>query len=62
MKKAINNTFHTIGAAAMIFGVLMVVKAAGMADLGGDFNELVHLSLAGSAAMVIGAFVAWWKV
>lgn len=62
MKRAINKTFHTIGAAAMIFGVLMVVKAAGMADLGGDFNELVHVTLAGTAAMGIGAFVAWWKI
>ena len=62
MRRAINNTFHTIGAAAMIFGILMVVKAAGMADLGGDFNELVHVTLAGTAAMGIGAFLKWWKV
>ena len=62
MKQAINRTFHTIGAVSMIFGILMVVRAAGMADLGGDFNELVHLSLAGSAAMVIGAFLGWWRV
>ena len=62
MRRAINKTFHTIGAAAMIYGILMIVKAAGMADLGGDFNELVHVTLAGAAAMGIGAFVAWWKV
>lgn len=62
MRRTINNTFHTIGAAAMIFGILMVVKAAGMADLGSDFTEMVHVCLAGSAAMGIGAFVAWWKV
>lgn len=62
MKRTINTVFHSIGAGIFIYGTILAVKAAGMADLGGDFNELVHLSLAGSAAMVIGAFVAWWKV
>lgn len=62
LKKTINNTFHTIGAAAVIYGILMIVRAAGMADLGGDFSELVHVTLAGTAAMGIGAFVAWWKI
>lgn len=62
MRRAINKTFHTIGAAAVIYGILMIVRAAGMADLGGDFSELVHVTLAGTAAMGIGAFVAWWKV
>ena len=62
MKRTINLTIHTIGMAAVLFGVLMVVKAAGMADLGGDFNELVHVTLAGTAAMGIGAFLRWWRV
>ena len=62
MKRTINLTIHTIGMAAVLFGVLMVVKAAGMSDLGGDFNELVHVTLAGTAAMGIGAFLRWWRV
>lgn len=62
MRRTINLTIHTIGMAAVLFGVLMVVKAAGMADLDGDFNELVHVTLAGTAAMGIGAFLKWWKV
>lgn len=62
MKRTINTVFHSIGAGIFIYGTILAVKAAGMADLGGDFNELVHVTLAGTAAMGIGAFVAWWKV
>lgn len=62
MRHAINRINHIVGTIIFIIGILMLFKAAGLADLGGDFADLVHTSLASVAAVCVGAFVIWWKV
>lgn len=62
MRKTINNILHTAGALVFVYGLLLGVRAAGLADLGGDFSEMTHICAAGVAAMACGAFIGWWKV
>ena len=62
MKKTLNTTFHGIGVAACVYGALLMVKAAGMADLGGEFAELARVAFCGVCALGIGSFVGWWKI
>lgn len=60
MKHAFNKTIHMIGIGFVLFGLLMMVRAAGMADLGGDFAELTRVALSGVVAAAGGIFVGWW--
>lgn len=62
MKHAINKIYHTAGAGIMVFGILMLIKAGGMADLGGDFTEMVHVCWCSAAAITCGAFLRRWNV
>lgn len=62
MKRTINTVFHSIGAGIFLYGVLLAVRAAGMADLGGDFGELARISVCGAWAILTGAFVGCWKI
>lgn len=62
MKKALNKIYHVAGTVAIAYGLMMGCKAAGMADLGGDFTEMVHVVLAGVSALICGAFLEWWRV
>lgn len=62
MKKKINAIYHTAGTAIIIIGFLLAARAAGLADLGGDFNEMVRTVICGAAAMLIGLFIRWWQV
>ncbi len=62
MKRTINKIYHTAGAAIMIYGFLMLIRAAGIADLGGDYTEMVHVCGCSIAAFACGMFLRWWKV
>lgn len=62
MKRTVNTIFHGIGAGIFLYGTLLAVKAAGMADLGGDFGEIMRIVLCGICALGVGAFVGCWKV
>lgn len=62
MKRRLNSIYHTAGAAIIVIGFLLAARAAGLADHGGDFNEMVRTVTCGAAAMVIGAFLRWWQV
>jgi len=61
MKRTINTALHSIGGFAICAGFILMIKAAGMADLGGDFAELVHISLSGAAMASLGAVLMWWR-
>lgn len=62
MRRTINNIIHTAGAVACIYAIILAIKAAGLADLGGDWNEMVALCKCSAAALAIGSFVRWWKI
>ena len=62
MRKTINSIYHTAGAAIIVYGILLAVKAAGMADLNGDFTEIAHVCGCSIAAMACGTFLRGWKV
>lgn len=62
MKHALNSTFHFIGIMAAVLGVLLMVRAAGMADLGGSMADIAHSGICGLGAFFIGLFLGWWKV
>ena len=62
MKHAINSIYKVLGTGIIAFGFILAVRAAGLADLGGDFSEVYRTTLCGFAAMGIGAFIRGWKV
>ena len=62
MKHAFNSGIHLIGACAIAFGFILMVKAAGLADLGGTMAEITHNGTCGLAAAGLGALLSWWNV
>ena len=62
MKNLINTTIHGIGYLFVMVGFIMMVKAAGDADLGGAMADVMHYSMAAIAAFIGGGFLTWWKV
>ena len=62
MKRTLNKIYHTAGIMILLYGTLMAVRAAGMADLGADFAEIAHSCMAGMAAILCGAFLEWWQL
>ena len=62
MRHTINTTIHAIGGLVLLWGILMGVKAAGLAALGGDFAEMAALCKCSLAASACGGFLQWWRV
>lgn len=62
MKRAINRIYHTAGAVIVLYGMLLAVKAAGIADLDGDETEMIRTVICSIAALACGMFVRWWRV
>lgn len=62
MKKMTNEAIHMIGVGFVLFGALLVIKASGMCDLGGDLTALVRYAVAGMVSIIGGRFLAWWRV
>ncbi len=60
--KAFNHGIHMIGGCAVVLGILLIIRAAGLADLNGTMPEIVHSGLCGIGAFGIGALLTWWKV
>lgn len=58
----LNTLFHGIGIAMLAFGIVMGVKAAGIADLGGDFTEMVACCKCAAVAVLGSAFFANWNI
>ena len=51
-----------IGAAAMVFGIVLAIKAAGIADLGGSEYDILSNGIKGLEILVIGLLLTKWKV
>lgn len=62
MKKMANETIHMVGVGFVLFGTLLVIKASGMCDLGGDLSALVRYATAGMVSVIGGRFLVWWRV
>jgi hypothetical protein len=62
MKQTINTTIHGIGYLFVMVGFLMMVKAAGDADLAGTMSDIMRYSIAAIVAFIGGGFLTWWKV
>ncbi len=61
-RRNMNMVLHAIAFAMLVFGFVMAVKAAGLADLDGDFNEMVRSIECGIVAILGGAFLWTWNV
>lgn len=53
---------HGIAFGMLVFGFVMAVKAAGLADLDGDFAEMVRCVECGLVAILGGAFLGKWNI
>lgn len=62
MKQTINTTIHGIGYLFVMVGFLMMVKAAGDADLSGTMSDIMRYSIAAIVAFIGGGFLTWWRV
>ena len=62
MKYRINAIFHHIGYAAIVAGIVFGIKAAGLADLGGNWGEIVPASMYAASFVSLGALLAWWEI
>ena len=62
MKQLINTTVHGIGYLFVMIGFVMMVKAAGDADLSGTMADIMRYCMAAVAAFVGGGFLTWWRV
>ena len=62
MRHTINTTIHAIGGLVLLWGILMGIKAAGLADLGGDFAEMAALCKCSLAAMACSLFLQRWRI
>ena len=62
MKQTINTTIHGIGYLFVMIGFLMMVKAAGDADLDGAMVDIMRYSMTAIAAFIGGGFLTWWRV
>ena len=62
MRQAINTTIHGIGYLFVMIGFLMMVKAAGDADLAGTMSDIMRYSIAAIVAFIGGGFLTWWRV
>lgn len=61
-RRKLNMVLHAFAVCLCLFGFVMVVRAAGLADLGGDFSELIRCVECGLTAFGGGAFLWWWKI
>lgn len=62
MRHTINTTIHGIGYLFVMIGFLMMIKAAGDADLDGAMVDIMRYSMAAIAAFIGGGFLTWWRV
>lgn len=62
MRHTINTTIHGIGYLFVMIGFLMMIKAAGDADLDGAMVDIMRYSMAAIAAFIGGGFLTWWHV
>lgn len=62
MRRMLNKINHGIAFGMLVFGFVMAVKAAGIADLGGDFSEMVRSAECGVVAILGGAFLWAWNI
>lgn len=62
MKKMTNEAIHMVGVGFVFFGTLLIIKASGMCDLGGDLSTLVRYATAGMVSIIGGRFLVWWRV
>ena len=62
MKQTINTTIHGCGYLFFMIGFIILIRAAGDADLDDTVIDIMRCSMAGLAACIGGAFLAWWRV
>lgn len=62
MKQFINTTVHGVGYLFVMIGFVMMVKAAGDADLSGTMSDIMRYCMAAVTAFVGGGFLTWWRV
>ena len=62
MRRTINTIIHSVGYLFFMVGFIMMVKAAGDADLVGTMDSIMRYSVAGIIACVGGLFLTWWRV
>ena len=62
MKHILNTTIHGTGYLFFMIGFILCIGAAGNSDLGVELTEVFRLAMAGLAACLGGAFLAWWRV
>lgn len=57
-----NETIHMVGVGFVLFGTLLVIKASGMCDLGGECAEIARYAVAGLVSILGGRFLTWWRI
>ncbi len=62
MRNTINTAIHMTGGLVLLLGLVLAIKAAGLADLGGELTEIVALCKCGLAAMVCSLFLQKWRI
>lgn len=62
MKHTINTAIHTTGGLVLLLGLVLAVKAAGLADLGGELTEIAALCKCSLAAMACSLFLQKWRI
>lgn len=62
MKQTINTFIHGVGYLFFMVGFIMMVRAAGDADLSGAMTDIMRYSVAGMIACFGGLFLARWRV
>ena len=62
MKHALNTVFHGTGYLCIMVGFIMMIAAAGNADLDGAMVDILHYGMCGVAASLVGLFLTRWRV
>jgi len=62
MKTFYNTLTHGTGYLCIMVGFIMMIAAAGCADLDGAMVDILHYGMCGTAAFLIGLFLTRWRV
>lgn len=62
VKRMYNKAIHFIGICFGIFGIMMLMKMAGLGDWGGSCADIARYGAVGLVSISGGAFLAGWAV
>lgn len=62
MKRTYNKMVHLVGYGFFVFGFLLVVRAAGLADNEGILDEIMRCAASGGVAVLGGFALTRWHI